>query len=170
MWGNHYCQSWRSLIEFTRLGNVWHGSQEPWHNWDKLAGRFVSEFGMYVRSILALLRFMNSLTSKYREGYPNIRTVDYWLGGNKSERFPQSRCLRISFLRTYKERTLSTGLTVIITRQTVSSVVWRFVQISDYHQLRLWHVSFSCISWRTSNMPLTWRVTCTTLRSCKPKR
>ncbi|THH11707.1 hypothetical protein EW145_g452 [Phellinidium pouzarii] len=46
--------------------NVWHGSQEPWHNWDILAGRFVSEFGM--------------------EGYPNIRTVDYWLEGNKSER------------------------------------------------------------------------------------
>jgi len=28
------------------VGNVWHGSQEPWHNWDILAGRFVSEFGM----------------------------------------------------------------------------------------------------------------------------
>lgn len=26
-----------------------------------------------------------------REAYPNIRTVDYWLGGNKAERFPQSR-------------------------------------------------------------------------------
>ncbi|ESK97613.1 glycoside hydrolase family 2 protein [Moniliophthora roreri MCA 2997] len=51
--------------------NVWHGTQEPWHNWDILAGRFVSEFGM--------------------EAYPNIRTVDYWLGGNKDERFPQSR-------------------------------------------------------------------------------
>ncbi|KAI0082455.1 glycoside hydrolase family 2 protein [Panus rudis PR-1116 ss-1] len=53
--------------------NVWHGSQEPWHNWDILAGRFVSEFGM--------------------EGYPNIRTVDYWLGGDKAERFPQSRTM-----------------------------------------------------------------------------
>ncbi|KNZ79844.1 putative beta-mannosidase B [Termitomyces sp. J132] len=51
--------------------NVWHGSQEPWHNWDILSGRFVSEFGM--------------------QGFPNIRTVDYWLGGDKSERFPQSR-------------------------------------------------------------------------------
>ncbi|KAF4620078.1 hypothetical protein D9613_005220 [Agrocybe pediades] len=51
--------------------NVWHGSQEPWHNWDILAGRFVSEFGM--------------------EGYPDIRTVDYWIGENKAERFPQSR-------------------------------------------------------------------------------
>jgi beta-mannosidase len=30
------------------LGNVWHGSQEPWQNWDILAGRFVSEFGMYI--------------------------------------------------------------------------------------------------------------------------
>ncbi|KAL4267421.1 Beta-mannosidase glycosyl hydrolase [Pleurotus pulmonarius] len=51
--------------------NVWHGSQEPWHNWDILSGRFVSEFGM--------------------QGYPNIRTVDYWIGEDKSERFPQSR-------------------------------------------------------------------------------
>lgn len=51
--------------------NVWHGSQEPWHNWDILAGRFVSEFGM--------------------QGYPDIRTVDYWLGGDAAERFPQSR-------------------------------------------------------------------------------
>jgi beta-mannosidase len=51
--------------------NVWHGTQEPWHNWDILAGRFVSEFGM--------------------QGYPNIRTVDYWLDGDKSERYPQSR-------------------------------------------------------------------------------
>lgn len=51
--------------------NVWHGSQEPWHNWDKLAGRFISEFGM--------------------EGYPDIRTVDHWLDGDVAERFPQSR-------------------------------------------------------------------------------
>lgn len=51
--------------------NVWHGSQEPWHNWDILSGRFVSEFGM--------------------QGYPNIRTVDHWIGEDKSERFPQSR-------------------------------------------------------------------------------
>lgn len=28
-----------------------------------------------------------------REGYPNIRTVDYWLGDNKDERFPQSRIM-----------------------------------------------------------------------------
>ena len=28
---------------------------------------------------------------KKRQGFPDIRTVDYWLGGNKAERFPQSR-------------------------------------------------------------------------------
>lgn len=53
--------------------NVWHGTQEPWHNWDKLAGRFVSEFGM--------------------QAYPDIRTVDYWMGGNTAERYPQSRIM-----------------------------------------------------------------------------
>ncbi|KAF8325256.1 beta-mannosidase [Cantharellus anzutake] len=51
--------------------NVWHGSQEPWNNWDVLSGRFVSEFGM--------------------QGYPDRRTVDYWTGGDKEERYPQSR-------------------------------------------------------------------------------
>ncbi|KAK7061680.1 beta-mannosidase B [Favolaschia claudopus] len=51
--------------------NVWHGTQEPWHNWDILSGRFVSEFGM--------------------QGFPNIRTVDHWLDGDRGERFPQSR-------------------------------------------------------------------------------
>jgi beta-mannosidase len=54
--------------------NVWHGTQEPWANWDKLAGRFVSEFGM--------------------QGYPNIRTVNEWFDGDeqrKKEFFPQSR-------------------------------------------------------------------------------
>ncbi|KAI0772566.1 glycoside hydrolase family 2 protein [Irpex lacteus] len=59
--------------------NVWHGSQEAWHNWDILAGRFVSEFGMQAM--------------RSREGYPDIRTVDYWLGGDKTERFPQSRTM-----------------------------------------------------------------------------
>lgn len=26
-----------------------------------------------------------------RQGYPDIRTVDYWVGGNIAERYPQSR-------------------------------------------------------------------------------
>ncbi|WVR07896.1 hypothetical protein IAU60_004939 [Kwoniella sp. DSM 27419] len=50
--------------------NVWHGSQEPWSNWDKLAGRFVSEFGM--------------------QGYPDIRTVKEW-SDDEAQLFPQSR-------------------------------------------------------------------------------
>ncbi|WWC73873.1 uncharacterized protein I206_107845 [Kwoniella pini CBS 10737] len=50
--------------------NVWHGTQEPWSNWDKLAGRFVSEFGM--------------------QGYPDLRTVNEW-SDDKSQLFPQSR-------------------------------------------------------------------------------
>ncbi|KIM26256.1 glycoside hydrolase family 2 protein [Serendipita vermifera MAFF 305830] len=53
--------------------NVWHGSQEPWHNWDILAGRFISEFGM--------------------QGYPDLRTVDYWIGNDRAERYPQSRTM-----------------------------------------------------------------------------
>jgi hypothetical protein len=38
----------KELDRFSISGNVWHGTQEPWHNWDVLSGRFVSEFGMLV--------------------------------------------------------------------------------------------------------------------------
>lgn len=75
--------------------NVWHGSQEPWHNWDVLAGRFVSEFGMSVAHGCGDL--VHKLAhSSCRQAYPNIRTVDYWIGGDVSERYPQSRCVYVS--------------------------------------------------------------------------
>jgi beta-mannosidase len=76
--------------------NVWHGSQEPWHNWNVLSGRFVSEFGMLVAH-----EFQRSWHSKThwlcRQAYPNIRTVDYWTGGDVPERYPQSRYVHVSF-------------------------------------------------------------------------
>lgn len=53
--------------------NVWHGSQQRYQDWDKLGGRFVSEFGM--------------------QGLPDIRTIDYFLDGDSSERFPQSKTM-----------------------------------------------------------------------------
>ncbi|PNY29687.1 Beta-mannosidase B [Tolypocladium capitatum] len=52
--------------------NVWHGSQEKWQNFDKLVGRFVSEFGM--------------------EAFPSIKTIDGFLpqGKDDPDRYPQS--------------------------------------------------------------------------------
>ncbi|KJK80036.1 putative beta-mannosidase [Metarhizium anisopliae BRIP 53293] len=52
--------------------NVWHGSQEKYQNFDKLVGRFVSEFGM--------------------EAFPSIKTIESYLpkGKNDPERFAQS--------------------------------------------------------------------------------
>lgn len=55
------------------MWDVWHGSQERYQDWDKLGSRFVSEFGM--------------------QGLPDIRTIDDWLDGDKSERFPQSKTM-----------------------------------------------------------------------------
>ena len=51
---------------------VWHGTQEKYQNFDTLAGRFVSEFGM--------------------EGFPNIKTIDSYLpkGQHDADRYPQS--------------------------------------------------------------------------------
>lgn len=34
---------------------------------------------------------LNSLGISRREGYPDRRTIDYWTGGDNSERFVQSR-------------------------------------------------------------------------------
>ena len=52
--------------------NVWHGTQERYQDFDRLVGRFVSEFGM--------------------EAFPNIETVDSYLrdANLDTERYPQS--------------------------------------------------------------------------------
>ncbi|KAJ2894680.1 putative glycoside hydrolase family 2 protein [Zalerion maritima] len=52
--------------------NVWHGTQEKYQNFDKLVGRFVSEFGM--------------------EAFPDIKTIDAFLplGKDDPDRYPQS--------------------------------------------------------------------------------
>jgi len=52
--------------------NVWHGTQQKYQNFDKLVGRFVSEFGM--------------------EAFPNIKTIDAFLplGKDDPDRFAQS--------------------------------------------------------------------------------
>lgn len=52
--------------------NVWHGTQEKWQNFDKLVGRFVSEFGM--------------------EAFPSVKTIDAYLplGKDDPDRYPQS--------------------------------------------------------------------------------
>ncbi|PGH31200.1 beta-mannosidase [[Emmonsia] crescens] len=52
--------------------NVWHGTQEKYQNFDKLGGRFVSEFGL--------------------QGFPDMRTIDGYLAGGKADpdRYPQS--------------------------------------------------------------------------------
>ena len=51
-----------------RLGDqhcwdVWHGAQRPYQDWDKIGGRFVSEFGM--------------------QGAPDARTVDQYVNTRK---------------------------------------------------------------------------------------
>jgi beta-mannosidase len=53
--------------------DVWHGTQERYQDFDKLIGRFVSEFGM--------------------QGFPNVRTIDSFLPPDTLERFPQSEIM-----------------------------------------------------------------------------
>ncbi|KAI0097884.1 beta-mannosidase [Nemania sp. FL0031] len=52
--------------------NVWHGTQEKYQNFDKLVGRFVSEFGM--------------------EAFPSVKTIEAFLplGKDDPDRYPQS--------------------------------------------------------------------------------
>ena len=44
-------------------------------------------------SVIPVHKLAHSLC---RQAYPNIRTVDYWTGGDASERYPQSRCVHAS--------------------------------------------------------------------------
>lgn len=69
-WGGK--DSTDSTIGDIHQWNVWHGSQEKYQNFDKLVGRFVSEFGM--------------------EAFPSIKTVEAYLpkGKDDPERYAQS--------------------------------------------------------------------------------
>ncbi|PSS38124.1 hypothetical protein PHLCEN_2v31 [Hermanssonia centrifuga] len=53
--------------------DIWAGRERPWQNYGIMGGRFVSEFGI--------------------PAFPDIRTVDYWLDGNQSERWAQSKLM-----------------------------------------------------------------------------
>ena len=69
--------------------NVWHGTQEAYQDFDKMAGRFVSEFGM--------------------EAYPSIETIDNYLlkGSSDEERSPQSSTVEFHNKATGNERRLA---------------------------------------------------------------
>ena len=69
--------------------NVWHGSQSSYQDFDKLSGRFVSEFGM--------------------EAYPAMETVDECLTEGKEDidRFPQSSTVEFHNKAAGSERRLA---------------------------------------------------------------
>lgn len=69
-WGGE--NSLSPLVGDLHQWNVWHGSQAKYQDFDKLVGRFVSEFGM--------------------EAFPSIKTIDAYLlqGKDDIERFAQS--------------------------------------------------------------------------------
>jgi len=56
---------WDLTVGDVHQWNVWHGTQEPYQNFDKLAGRFVSEFGM--------------------EASPDIKTIESFLPSDGTE-------------------------------------------------------------------------------------
>lgn len=69
--------------------NVWHGAQEKYQDFDKLSGRFVSEFGM--------------------EAFPDIMTVDSYLedGNLDIDRYPQSSTVEFHNKAAGNERRLA---------------------------------------------------------------
>ncbi|UNI21799.1 Beta-mannosidase [Purpureocillium takamizusanense] len=63
--------------------NVWHGSQEKYQLWDKLTGRFVSEFGMLgFPSAKSVSRFVTDPTQRY----PQSAVLDHHNKADGSER------------------------------------------------------------------------------------
>ena len=54
--------------------DVWAGKEHNYLDWDRLGGRFVSEFGLPC--------------------LPDRRTVDYWLDQDDSQAYPQSKSMQ----------------------------------------------------------------------------
>jgi beta-mannosidase len=63
--------------------NVWHGKQEKYQLWDKLTGRFVSEFGMLAFPSAKTVR---KFVSDPRQRYPQSSVLDHHNKADGSER------------------------------------------------------------------------------------
>lgn len=85
---------------------MWHGTQEKYQNFDLLAGRFVSEFGM--------------------EGFPNINTIDGYLpkGKEDSDRYPQSSTIDFHNKASGQERRIALYL--------VENMQYRFEPLEQF--------------------------------------
>ena len=59
---------------FQHQWDVWGGKELSYLDWDRLGGRFVSEFGV--------------------PALPDRRTIEYWLDGDKSQAWPQSKLMQ----------------------------------------------------------------------------
>ncbi|KAI5785807.1 putative beta-mannosidase B [Geopyxis carbonaria] len=69
----------------THQWNVWHGTQEPYQDWDKLSARFVSEFGMAsFPSIEAIDSFLTPETLSERNAFSS--TVEHHNKADGAER------------------------------------------------------------------------------------
>ncbi|CUM64612.1 uncharacterized protein PRCAT00002220001 [Priceomyces carsonii] len=69
--------------------NVWHGTQEKYQDWDKLVGRFVSEFGMLAFPNAKSLTKCITVESQL---YPQLRLMDHH---NKSDGFERRLALYV---------------------------------------------------------------------------
>ena len=97
-------------------------------------------------------------TWKERQGFPDIRTVDYWLGGDKTERFPQSRSVAFldfasSFLNCHVR---------INNNHNKADGFERRIEVSYARDSAIGYQNSQDISytwWKISSTPLTWRGT-----------
>jgi len=81
---------WDLTVGDVHQWNVWHGTQEPYQNFDKLAGRFVSEFGM--------------------EAFPDIKTIESFLTSDDTERHAFSATVEFHNKAAGAERRIATYL------------------------------------------------------------
>ncbi|KAL1887833.1 hypothetical protein Sste5346_009945 [Sporothrix stenoceras] len=85
------------------MWNIWHGTQEPYQNWPKLTGRFVSEFGMM--------------------SFPPRRSVEKYVT-DPTQRYPQSSVLDLHNKADGGERRLGSYILENIRLKSVDLDSW----------------------------------------------
>ena len=97
------------------------------------------------------------LNDDFRQGYPNIRTVDYWLGGDKSERFPQSRCI-VYYIKCWVDPNhRNTGR--ICNNHNKADGFERRLEVCSFQKFEATILTppRSCTWWKISSMLLIWK-------------
>ena len=73
--------------------DIWGGKEWPWQEYPFHGGRFVRYAAVYLPMYVHPTDVFSMASEFGIPGFPDVKTVDYWLDGNTKDRWAQSKAM-----------------------------------------------------------------------------